>query len=158
MSVTSLTQLLLLEQLRKLAVNAVFILSAWTKLRSVVSDRWETTYSCKSGARPASQATRPTHCSVRGNQTQWANHAARKGGVVEAEDIKRGEGEGAKLTWSWLSLCQMNSSACSVPSEASELGRWPGHPASNDLHCRQRVWALSLSLSLVHSHTLTPEA
>jgi len=101
------------------------------------------------------QATRPTHCSVRGNQTQWANHTARKGGVVEAEDINRGEGEWAKLTWSWQSLCQLNSSACSVPSEASELGHWPGYPASNDLHCRQRVWALFLSVSLVHSHTHT---
>ncbi len=38
--------------------------------------------------------------------------------------------EGAKITWSWLFLCQLNSLACSVPSEASELWRWPGHPAS----------------------------
>lgn len=45
--------MLLLERLRK---QAVFTFFAWTKLRSMVSDRWENTYSCKSGASAASHA------------------------------------------------------------------------------------------------------
>lgn len=66
----------------------------------MVSDRWENTYSCKSGASAGSHAnaTCPTHCSVRGNQIQWTNHAERKGREDEAEDIKRGEGEGGSQT------------------------------------------------------------
>lgn len=158
---TSLTQMLLLERLRKLAMNTVFTFFSWTKLRSMVSDRWENTYSCKSKASAASHAKLHAQLTAQSGVTRFSGQIMlrERGERMKWRISREGrEREGAKLTWSWPLLCQLNSSACSVPSEASELWRWPGHPASNDLHCRQRVWALSLSLSLVHSYTLTPEA
>lgn len=126
------------------------------KVIGVWCDRWETTYSCKSKVSAASHAKLHAQLTAQSGVTRLTRQIIlrERGEWMKCRISKEGRvREGAKLTWSWLFLCQLNSLACSVPSEASELWRWPGHPACNGLHCRQRVWTLSLSHSLVYSHS-----
>lgn len=127
------------------------------KVNGVWCDRWETTYSCKSGASAASHAKLHAQLTAQSGVTRLTGQIRlRERGEWMKWRIwrERRVREGAKLTWSWLFLCQLNSLACSVPSEASELWCWPGHPSS--MVCIVgKDSGLSPYHSLLSTHTLS---
>lgn len=103
------------------------------KVNGVWCDRWEATYSCKSGASAASHAKLHAQLTAQSGVTRLTGQI-----ILRERGSGLSGGYGEREGW-WRKpnspgpgcfFASRKARRAQVPSEASELSRWPGHPAS----------------------------